>query len=452
MKKFFLADWIKAVHTNRYKVEDVINEEGKRVLFISYETDEEYDEIGLYLDNLPSDYQELYDDKDFFVCDECGKIKTLGDATEVGSGLICGHCEEVYYAICDHCGRLEHIDNLNHIADSDENWCNDCTADDAVRCNDCGEYVQYYSRTYDGDYICEDCRDDNYYYCDGCGDYVHRNDVYSDDDCYYCPRCWEDHDSSSRAVRSYHDNPRRVFHKAEDEETTKFIGCEIETEKGDYESRVEITQEHGEDELYIYQMKDGSLDSDGIECITQPMSKKFFDQFDFESWFRDLKDAGARSHNTSNCGLHIHLSHEWFGDDEEKQDIICGLCVEVMSNFQSKLNKFARRSSERWASYDFIEYSETFSDKIEKAKKKGKEKSGRYKALNRCNRSTIEFRIFKGTLNPETFRASVEMCIRLVEFSKWIYNHKKKDYSWEEFLTFKKLPSVLENKINQFVR
>lgn len=451
MKKYFLENCIAEVYTNRYEVEREMNEEGNEVLFISYETDEELEEIKEYISNLIRVKSNLYDGEDFLECYDCGDIVERDNATQVASGkYVCEDCLD-NYMYCERCGEYHPNEDIVRIEDIDEYWCDNCAERYATRCSDCGDWVKNdYSTTYDGRYICRNCLED-YYICDNCGYLVHYEYVIdNDNDYHYCPNC--EHCVEKKWVRSYHNNPIRVCNHLPDEVTNKYIGCEIETERGDYDERVETTVRHGQEEDFIYQMKDGSLDDDGIECITQPMSKKFFDQFNFEDWFKDLREAGARSHDTENCGLHIHLSREWLGEDKERQDIICGICVEVMSEFKSKLNKFARRSSERWASYDEIEESKTFKEKVENAQKKGAEKYSRYRALNRLNRHTIEFRIFKGTLNPETFRASVEMCIRLVEFSKWIYNHKRKDYNWYDFLTFKKMTSVLAQKIEQFVR
>ena len=371
----FLENCIAEVYTNRYEVDREMNEEGNEVLFISYETDEELEEIKEYVSNLRRVRSNLYDGEDFFECYDCGDIVERDYATQVISGdYVCESCLN-NYEYCKRCHEYHPNTDIVRIEDIDELWCEECAETYATKCDDCGDWVKNdYSTTHDGRLICSDCRMENYYVCDNCGYFVYCDDaIRDDDDCVYCPDC--EHCVEKTWVRRYHNNPVKMFNRMPDEVTNKYIGCEIETERGDYDERVDITVRHGQEENFIYQMRDSSLDSDGIECITQPMSKKFFDQFDFESWFRDLKDAGARSHNTSNCGLHIHLSREWFGDDEEKQDIICGLCVEAMSNFQSKLNKFARRSSERWASYEVPLYQETFQDKIKNAKKKGKEAS-----------------------------------------------------------------------------
>jgi hypothetical protein len=288
---------------------------------------------------------------------------------------------------------------------------------------------------------------ENYVYCYGCDELIHINDAELINDEYYCSCCA----SELSPLRSYHHNPATEFNEIEGETTDKYIGCEIETEEGDFDDRYEITERYGDNESFIYQMKDGSLNEDGIECITQPMSKKFFDQFDFEGWFKELRGAGARSHDTENCGLHIHLSRTWFGNDQEEQERIAGVCIMLMGTMQEELKKFARRSCERWCGYEKDYKASSLNEFKEKTKRKN---SCRYRALNTATSTgkTYEFRIFRGTLNPETFRASVDLCIRLVEYAKYIDKRNNyKSISWDNFLKFKKLPTRLANVINRLV-
>jgi hypothetical protein len=56
----------------------------------------------------------------------------------------------------------------------------------------------------------------------------------------------------------------------------------------------------------------------------------------------------------------------------------------------------------------------------QRAKKYGKlsNQGGRYTPLNLENSPTIEFRIFKGSLNPQTILATVEFCDALIEWAK----------------------------------
>jgi hypothetical protein len=263
---------------------------------------------------------------------------------------------------------------------------------------------------------------------------------WTDDDRCLCNDCFAE---VGDTVRGYHCNPARTYNYAEgEEEHNLLIGCEVETEDGDYDERKEITKRHGKNESLIYQMRDGSLNSDGIECITQPMSKAFFDQFNFEDWMEELKDVGARSHNTENCGLHIHLSKEWFADNSEDIDFLVGKARLFMLNNKPCCERFARRSGNSYCEYITPDDAEIEANDKDKVKKFGK-KGDRYTTCHITER-TVEFRIFRGTLNPETFRASVEFCLRLVDFVK-----TDEPLEWTRFIGYKEIPQVLKSYLER---
>jgi hypothetical protein len=444
---FALPEGIKEVYSNKYEFERN-EEEGRTTLFYVCESEEELEELEEYVATLERDGKRMYDPDDFFVCEFCGDIVDGESFSTNDYDKVCEDCLYDNYSLCERCEEYHRNDSIVHIEDTNEYWCDECADNYAYQCEDCGGWVRNnYYVTADSRYICESCREENYVYCYGCDELIHINDVELINDEYYCSCCA----SELSPLRSYHHNPATVFNEIEGETTDKYIGCEIETEQGDFDERCEITAEYGNDESFIYQMKDGSLNEDGIECITQPMSKKFFDQFDFEGWFKELRGAGARSHNTENCGLHIHLSRTWFGNDQEEQERIAGVCIMLMGTMQEELKKFARRSCECWCEYEKDYKASSLNEFKEKTKRKN---SCRYRALNTATSTgkTYEFRIFRGTLNPETFRASVDLCIRLVEYAKYIDKRNNyKSISWDNFLKFKKLPTRLANVINRLV-
>jgi hypothetical protein len=65
---------------------------------------------------------------------------------------------------------------------------------------------------------------------------------------------------------------------------------------------------------------------------------------------------------------------------------------------------------------------------------------------------TYEFRIYKGTLNHETFRASVEMSIRLVEYAKYKTVKGEHKYNWEDFMSFAPSSEVFVKTIERLVK
>lgn len=381
---------------------------------------------------------EIYCNNCMRECDDCGKL--VPKSTMIYD-YYCESCSEHYYE-CEECGRVEHVDDT--VAIDDSVYCLDCV----TYCKNCGKYFLNGDVTeFNGEYYCNDCLDDITRICDDCGARIWADDANWEGDYCYCDSCIDDHNHDNR-VRDYHDNPYREFHRMPENDGyhDNFIGCEIETECGNYDERVDITDEYGEDEKYIYQMKDGSLEDDGIECITQPMTKAFFDNFNFEDWMNALTDAGARSHGTSNCGLHIHLSNQWFHYDSEEIAFLVGKCRLFFANNKPCCERFARRSANRFCEY-IKPYEECLYSSADEEKDKVKnfgKSSGRYTSCHITGKGTVEFRVFKGTLNPETFRASVEFCIRLVDFVK-----TNEPLTWKRFIEYKEIPNILKSYLER---
>lgn len=399
----------------------------------------------------------LYDTDDYAVCDDCGDVVKSDELTTVSGGdRVCDDCLENDYSYCEKCDTWHSIDDMveihtdtYHSCDHPYYVCRDCAEEVAHRCEHCGDWYekQYCRLGADGEWYCEDCWDENFVTCEECGEILWRGDAYYDENngCWYCEDCW---DKQGRGgVRSYHHNPERVYHDTAHDMAgeNRYIGTEIETEKGDYQKRIEITQQHGNDEDDIYQMHDGSLDNSGIECITQPMTKAYWDAFDFEGWMAALSDAGARSHDTDDCGLHVHLSRTWLGtDDKDEQAVLVARMRQFIADNQQQVERFARREANRWCSYTKTfdkRYKEHYAKDVRKDmhKKKGYSHD-RYQSVNNNNEDTIEFRIFRGTLKASTYRASVEFCLRLVDY---ITTHEDGTESWQEFVGYKPLPDTM---------
>ncbi len=119
---------------------------------------------------------------------------------------------------------------------------------------------------------------------------------------------------------------------------------------------------------------------------------------------------------------------------------------QFIADNQSKVERFARRSANHWCEYtrslyDSEKVSYDKEERLNKHKECGK-KGGRYQSVNNQNYATIEFRIFKGTLNPVTYRASVEFCLRLVDY---VTTHEEGTEKWEDFVSYKPLPATMRD-------
>lgn len=109
---------------------------------------------------------------------------------------------------------------------------------------------------------------------------------------------------------------------------------------------------------------------------------------------------------------------------DETRELAISKIMFIMERFyENELYKFSRRptlsSMARWAKKN--DSNITTTDRraafIEKAKNASCHRD-RYCALNLTNRNTIEFRIFRSTLNPQTFAATLQLVDSIVKFAK----------------------------------
>ena len=92
----------------------------------------------------------------------------------------------------------------------------------------------------------------------------------------------------------------------------------------------------------------------------------------------------------------------------------------------------------RWAArYGF---EKTGREILDKAKKGG---NGRYAAVNLMNYSTIEFRLFRGTLKINTFMATLELVNAIINVALDYSEEGLHKLSWSEFVSIIKEPELI---------
>lgn len=202
-------------------------------------------------------------------------------------------------------------------------------------------------------------------------------------------------------IHDYSYKPKPVFFCEKDEKTKLFFGIELETEKGDSSSLNNLENK------FFYLKEDSSLNN-GFELVTHPLSQAWIvkNQHKIKIILDTLKNATAKSYNTSTCGMHVHVS---------KNAISLLQLVKIVKffieqkNFILKLSQRKAANLQRWASLDF-------SNKFVKYVKE--KNSSRYVAINLQNQNTIEFRIFRGTLKFESFMKNLEFLFSLLDFTR----------------------------------
>jgi len=305
-------------------------------------------------------------------------------------------------------------------------------------CDDCGVIV-HDDDTYsvnDGDRsVCECCKDNNYRWSD-------YHDCYVDDD--YAD---ENGEPEYQHIGEYHTSSENLGHipsKYDSRTPAVLLGLELEMEiSSGYSMDMragELLENVGDYDGYTYALceQDGSLDN-GFEMVTAYTG---LDVHKEQLQFFKESFAGAKSHNTSTCGLHIHICKAdmstlhackmvFFINDADNQKLVYALARRDSSSY-SKIHD--KKSDKHWLK-DAMQAGKRVEDnnKLQKRYQLRNLNSDRYEALNFKNDKTIEFRLFKGTLKYQTIMACLEFTFATWHFCK---DASQTQLTTAEFLKF----------------
>ena len=361
-------------------------------------------------------------------CNECGCVLTEDDAqyTTSEGEVVCESCADNDFFYCEDCNELVrnddvvtvytdgYMNNYTYACErcAERNYYRDYDNGEYFESNDCGCY------THDGCFISRLTYENSYNYCSDC-DEVYPTDelIWNEhDDCYYCECCAEEH---SEIIYNYHQfNDWQEF-KLENEAPEYLIGFELEIDNDDYSFNYDAREVHDliTSNINSVLMHDGSLSSNGIEIVSHPQSFGYLmAQYNkYDATFKQLQEIGFTSHDNGRCGLHFHITRP----SDEVTDRI-NLLVE---NFKQEITTFSRRTSSQlseWAQF-MSDYTGNNNNNIKSLyyikKHKDRINGSRYHALNTTNSRTVEFRFCRGTLNTETFFASVELVNNIVKIA-----------------------------------
>ena len=360
---------------------------------------------------------------DYFTCDDCGETYKKSDGYySYGDGYICESCYNDDYYTCDRCGDI-HYHNDMVIVNSNsryvEHVCADCAESYYYLCIECDEWHSYQFMWSTGDNcVCDNCSD-RYTTCDNCEAVISCEDACGGDYGTYCESCFND-----RQYRSLHDygyKPDPNFLGEMDDNL--YMGIELEVDKGDgIMDCCDAIQEITDD---VYMKEDGSI-SNGFEIVSHPATIEYhMTELPWESIMKKCIEYGFRSHDTTTCGIHVHVSRKYFGTALETQDLNIAKAILLINRFwDTHITTFSRRNYSsliHWAKKSelILEPDDTTEKLIYKMKDENC-RGDRYMAVNLQNRNTIEFRIFRGTLKIDTFFAILQFVKTICEFAKGV--------------------------------
>lgn len=220
-----------------------------------------------------------------------------------------------------------------------------------------------------------------------------------------------------------------------------YLGIELEVEAGQYKAHdkpvlvMAWLEKHGHsDKVYI--KEDSSL-SNGFEIVFHPITLQALHKlFPMKLFLAYLQSIKLTSHKNGTCGLHVHLSRKKLKDsDIYKGKMFFYKCSEYLKKFsaRNKFNycKFDEAMPSSWNDQEF----------------------GKYSAFNSCaSPSTVELRLFRGTLIYDRFLASIQFSDLFGEYiQKVSMSHLRTDknvFIWQSFIDFAKR----SNRYSQFIK
>lgn len=278
--------------------------------------------------------------------------------------------------------------------------------------------------------------------CDNCGRWT---DNVCDEG--YCQRCHNDY--CVRLIQDYHSTHYRPRRFLPDDKQKLYLGIELEMESPDYciEEVAKALDPFSKKRSIFTLEEDGSLD-DGLEIVSEPATLAYHKtQFGWHDILEAARQSSAISQDSDNCGLHIHFNTNFFNHSVNTElslgtwfntvDLNSAKLLYFFERFWHPLVKFSRRTSGQIQGnarrYGAIHGSPKTVCDIAK-------KQGRYFVINLGNTDTIEIRLFRGTLNEETFFA----CLELVDFlARYV---KKRTVQYIQRVTWEKVVKAIKSK------
>lgn len=197
-----------------------------------------------------------------------------------------------------------------------------------------------------------------------------------------------------------------------------YIGAELETDSPEVRNwnTSELTTALSATGFFplFLPTSDSSLHN-GCEFVSYPLTLEAWMQRKelIHDAFKALTRAGLRAHETETCGLHIHVSRGVLSPDGIQN------LINIVDGNWPQMTEFARRGTSGYAARNVDRSKNEMKDYV----KRGvtwSSSSDRRKNVNLTNAATIEFRFFKGTLNPATFLATLQFVDNLCRLSRFI--------------------------------
>ena len=324
--------------------------------------------------------------------------------------------EEVEYRVlsyfCPKCGKT--IKKSEALEDKNTFACKDCAKKYSKTCEDCGKTELFpvangiFFREFKGKTLCTKCFREKSFICPSCNELHLTTEAFIDEHgVKWCSEECKDKYTvkENDYIWDYSTKPDPVFFGK-----GLTMGVELEVDGDDYEERNNLAYALSEISGLHYCKDDGSLDN-GVEIVTMPCSLEYHKKkFPWRDIMDTALDYGFLSDKAGTCGLHVHVDKDYFETDYCNYADAAVALMYLFNKFSSKFIKFSRRfeSQLSWGKIKEVDIYDTHSSYDQLTE-------DRYNAINVLNKHTLEFRLWKGTLNYKTFIATLEMTQNLCD-------------------------------------
>lgn len=312
----------------------------------------------------------------------------IGRYASAEVSLVCLNCRTRYFAECERCARCVRASTR--------------------------------TRTSDGTRVCYSCLRAAYTHCDRCGEYFPDGEDCPNCGC-QCPDCRYDDSDDSDGIYDYSYQPNLIFRGAG---RVHFgFEAEVSTPSRSVDTAARVANDGFEGVAYL--KEDGSIQGDGFEIVTHPMTYAWaLENFRWDT-FTELGRMGCSGDGN---GIHVHVSRTGF-------DGVCHAYrwMKFIYRNQRHVQRYAGRQSNQWAPFRDGDRQEI------RDKAKGARGHDRYAAINTTNSDTFELRIFAGSVDPGVVKAALGFAAATIEYTRTLSAHtivKRDGWSWKAFVAW----------------
>jgi hypothetical protein len=376
-------------------------------------------------------------------CRGCGaafSIDSMPASSDAFSKDYCPECFKQRYTKCADCGlyaRGPHLTTVTNAAGEERHVCDACLRNarpSILQCSGCDHYFDEdaldAALLARGFVACRACAP-QIHACPGCGQLLRPHAR-----CEACAEAYSVHAYSFRPAPIFHGNPA----------DGPFLGIELECDTDScniYDRRSDTVQAAVKaltpGRLYV--KSDGSLHR-GFEQVTHPATLVEIEKERdlYAQLCRIPLAAGFRSHDAGTCGLHVHVGRSYFNDAQGGASEAILRAVWLVERFWPQLFVFSRRPGDDITHWAARYLGPTGAREVIKLKKEQvglKIDANRYHALNLVPSATVEYRLFRGTLNERTFFATLQLVDSMARIAHDLGDTQLYSLSWNDIIHYR---------------